>query len=159
MRRTTLDLGPLPDALGYMLRRAQIKVFAGFHAAFDRDDIRPAQYSVLVVIGRNPGVLASEISQALAIKPANLAPMVADFETRGLIRREKLAHDRRSHGLFLSADGVRFVKTLERRQKALEARIIRAFGARERGELIALLVRLTAAADLEPDEETVDNAD
>ena len=33
-KRTTVDLGPLPDLIGYVLRRAQLVVFQDFFAAF-----------------------------------------------------------------------------------------------------------------------------
>lgn len=141
-RQVALDFGPLPDALGYALRRAQLQIFAGFHAAFDKFEIRPAQFSVLIVIGRNPGVTATAIGKALAIKPANLVPMLGDFETRGLLRREVNIGDRRSQGLYLTAEGRRFAQKLERRQRALELTIERRYGAAERRALIVMLRRL-----------------
>lgn len=151
-RQVALDFGPLPDALGYALRRAQLQVFAGFHAAFDKFEIRPAQFSVLIVVGRNPGVTATAIGKALAIKPANLVPILGDFETRGLLRREVTPGDRRSHGLYLTVEGRRFAQKLERRQRALEMTIERRFGAEERRALIMMLRRLvkqTRVADRE----------
>jgi hypothetical protein len=51
-----IDLGPLPGLIGYVLRRAQLVVFQDFFAAFAPFDIRPAQFALLTVIARNPGL-------------------------------------------------------------------------------------------------------
>ena len=58
--RAKLDLGPLPHLLGYALRRAQIAVFADFIAAFEPLGLRPAQFSVLLLIDINPGCKQSD---------------------------------------------------------------------------------------------------
>ena len=56
---TGLDLGPLPGLLGYALRRAQVAVFADFMASFATLDLRPAQFSVLLLMGLALGVFGS----------------------------------------------------------------------------------------------------
>src|ERR1700675_4312052 len=57
-----VDLGPLPDLIGFMLRRAQIAVFHEVFRLFSQVDIRPAQFSVLTVIERNPGLTQSQVA-------------------------------------------------------------------------------------------------
>ena len=51
-----IDLGRLPQIVGYMLRRAQLAAFHDFMRGYAEADIRPAQYAVLTVIERNPGL-------------------------------------------------------------------------------------------------------
>src|SRR5690242_3190854 len=65
-----LDLGDLANALGYVLRRAQLASFKHFKDTFRTTDLTPAQYSVLMVIDRNPGLKQNQISDALGIKRA-----------------------------------------------------------------------------------------
>jgi len=48
--------GALPERIGYALRRAQLAVFQDFVQTMAELDVRPAQYSVLLLIGINPGV-------------------------------------------------------------------------------------------------------
>ena len=45
-----VDIGPLAGKVGYALRRAQLAVFDEIIAAFAELDLRPAQYSVLVLL-------------------------------------------------------------------------------------------------------------
>src|SRR5579862_425080 len=98
-----IDLGPLPELVGYVLRRAQIAVFQDFVQTMATLDIRPAQFSVMLVIARNPGVNQTQISDALGIKTANLAVMLNELATRGLAERRPGAADRRAHALHLTA--------------------------------------------------------
>ena len=82
------DTDPLPEtdtdlrtatttgAVGYRLRRAQLSVFQQFHAFFDEFKLRPAEYSVLVLIDDNPGRKQTEIAEVLGIKRANFVTLV-----------------------------------------------------------------------------------
>src|SRR5271163_2280086 len=97
------DLGPLPALVGYALRRAQLAVFQDFVETMAALDVRPAQFSVLLLIERNPGVNQTQISEALGIKTANLAVMLNALEARGLAKRRPDALDRRAHALHLTA--------------------------------------------------------
>ena len=85
--RRTIDLGPLPELIGYVLRRAQLAVFQDFFAAFAPFDIRPAQFSVLTIIERNPGLTQTQVAEALGIKRTNFVGMLDELEKRGLAER------------------------------------------------------------------------
>lgn len=65
--------------------------------------LKPVEASVLLLIDANPGVTQSEIGRVLGIQRANMAPMVASFDGRGLLRRKRL--DGRSHGLEITSEG------------------------------------------------------
>ena len=58
--REPLDIGLLNEHLGYFIRRLQVWVFQDFIRTLAPVDIRPAQYSVLVVIAANPGLSQSD---------------------------------------------------------------------------------------------------
>ena len=98
--RRTIDLGPLPELIGYVLRRAQLAVFQDFFAAFAPFDIRPAQFSVLTIIERNPGLTQTQVAEALGIKRTNFVGMLDELEKRGLAERRQ-ARDKRSYALYL----------------------------------------------------------
>ena len=46
----SVDLGELPDAIGYVLRRVQLAIFDDFIRSLASVDLRPSQFSALVVI-------------------------------------------------------------------------------------------------------------
>jgi DNA-binding MarR family transcriptional regulator len=145
-----LELGPLARNVGYVVRRAQLLIFQDFLQAMARHDIRPGQFSVLSLIGRNPGVKPGEVSEALAIKFANLVVLLDELAARGLARRLPAADDRRSRALFLTAKGERLLARLEAQVEAHERRVARALGPDGKEELLRLLGMLIA--DLEAGE-------
>ena len=138
-RGKSIDLGPLPELIGYVLRRAQLAVFQDFFAAFAPFDIRPAQFSVLTVIERNPGLTQSQVAEALGIKRTNFVGMLDELEKRGLAERRQTARDKRSHALYLTAEGTALMRKLKPVIRAHESRMIDKVGEDGRAALLALL--------------------
>lgn len=137
-----LDFGPLPGLVGYAMRRKQVAVFADFIATLAELGLRPAQFSVLLLIERNPGRRQSEIAEALGIQRPNFVAMMEEMDRRGLTRRLTSEADRRSYVLELTDSG----RTLLERATALvrehEARITRNLSRDEVDRLLALLARI-----------------
>ena len=138
-KKTNIDLGPLPELIGYVLRRAQLVVFQDFFAAFTPFDIRPAQFSVLTVIERNPGLTQSQVAEALGIKRTNFVGMLDALEARGLTERRQAAGDKRSYALYLTAEGSALMRKIKPVLKAHESRIVACLGDQGRDALLALL--------------------
>ena len=100
--RKSLGIGVLNEHLGYFIRRLQVWVFQDFIRALAPVDIRPAQYSVLVVIAGNPGLSQSDLADRLGIERARLVRLFDKLEKRGLTQRLASPTDRRSHALRLT---------------------------------------------------------
>jgi DNA-binding MarR family transcriptional regulator len=140
----SVALGPLQDSVGYVLRRAQLAVFADFIATLEQVDLRPGQYSVLTLIGENPGIVQRRLCETLSIKAANFVPLFAELERRGLTRR--VAIDRRSNGLYLRAEGRTLIARAHILCERHERRITDAIGIAQSRPLIALLERVAGLA-------------
>jgi DNA-binding MarR family transcriptional regulator len=149
-RAPDIDLGPLPHLVGYMLRRAQLAVFQDFWRGYAEFDIRPAQYAVLIVIERNPGLRQSQISNALNIKRANLVALLDSLESRGLAKRQPVATDRRSYALHLTDEGAAMMRRLAEANAAHEARVTAIIGEAGCKELLRLLHGVTDAVGAAP---------
>jgi DNA-binding MarR family transcriptional regulator len=134
----------LESDVGYVLRRAQLAVFADFALSQRGPVSRPGQFAVLSVIGRHPGLSQTQLCEALAIKRANLVTVLDDFEARGLARREACADDRRANRLFLTPSGERALLMACEAQREHEARITQLLGVAGRRELLVLLEKLRA---------------
>ena len=141
--KTDIDLGPLPELIGYVLRRAQLTVFQDFFAAFAPFDIRPAQFSVLTVIERNPGLTQTQVAAALGIKRTNFVGMLDSLEKRELAERRR-TRDKRSYALYLTAEGTALMRRLKPVLKAHESRMVALVGEEGRDRLIALLHEIAA---------------
>src|SRR6267378_2984218 len=62
-----LQLGELSELLGYSLKRAQLKVFEDFLRCVAPLQLTPAQFSVLLLLDKNPGRNQTEIANTLGI--------------------------------------------------------------------------------------------
>ncbi len=140
---TPIELGELSDLLGYTLKRAQLKIFEDFLRCMAPLQLTPAQFSVLLLLDRNPGRNQTEIANTLGILRPNFVAMLDGLESRDLCARIRSVNDRRSHQLVLTDKG----KAVLTRAKKLvaakhEARLNELLGADNRAALVAMLGRI-----------------
>jgi DNA-binding MarR family transcriptional regulator len=138
-RRKDVALGALAGHLGYSVRRLQVWIFQDFVRALAPFDIRPAQYSVLVVIEANPGLSQADLAERLGIERARLVRLLDTLERRGLTRRRPSPTDRRAHALFLTREGQRDLRRIKALSAAHEVRLAERLGAHKRESLLAAL--------------------
>lgn len=134
---------PLRDLIGYALRRAQGAVYADFHESLSELELRPVQYTLLVMVAENPGASQTGVCEALGIQKANCVPTMSELERRGLILRKKSANDARSYELHLTAKGKRVLQRAGEVQASHEQRLIERIGINGRDQLLDLLGKLT----------------
>ena len=138
-----LQLGELSEQLGYVLKRAQLKVFENFLRCVASLQLTPAQFSVLLLVEKNPGRNQTEIASTLGILRPNFVAMLDNLESRDLCARIRSTNDRRSHILVLTDKG----KTVLARAKKLvatkhEARLNELLGPANRTALLSMLSKI-----------------
>lgn len=109
----SVDLGDLAHSVGFLLRIAQVQIFAAYFRRFGKYDIKPAELSVLWLLHRNPGVRQGEIARSLSIKPAHMTKLIQRLALLELVERHVPESDRRVVDLRLSAKGAEFVRAQE----------------------------------------------
>jgi len=138
-----LQMGELSDLLGYSLKRAQLKVFEDFLRCVAPLQLTPAQFSVLLLLDRNPGRNQTEIANTLGILRPNFVAMLDALESRDLCTRMRSTNDRRSHILMLTEKGR---AVLARAKKLVatkhEARLNEVLGPANRVALLGMLSKL-----------------
>ncbi len=138
-----VQLGELAELLGYSLKRAQLKVFEDFLRCVAPLQLTPAQFSVLLLLDRNPGRNQTEIANTLGILRPNFVAMIDTLESRDLCARMRSSNDRRSHILVLTDKGR---AVLARAKKLVankhEARLDELLGAANRAALLSMLSRI-----------------
>jgi DNA-binding MarR family transcriptional regulator len=137
--RPTIELGTLKDRVGYFVRRLQVWIFQDFLRTLRSAQIRPAQYSVLVLIAANPGLSQSDLADALGIERARLVRLLDGLERRGSTIRLRSTSDRRSHALFLTSEGRKLLDRIEVLVARHERHVVDRLGAARRAKLIRLL--------------------
>lgn len=137
---TPLNPGILPELLGYRLRLAQQAVFRAFAASVA--ELSPGRVGILLLLEANPGVTQSRLAQAVGLDRSTMVGIVDGLEGRGLIERRR-GTDRRTNGLWLTAEGRGLVGLLKRRIVQHERRVAAKLTAAERQQLLALLAKLS----------------
>ena len=107
--------------------------------------LTPAQFSVLLLVEKNPGRNQTEIASTLGILRPNFVAMLDNLESRDLCARIRSTNDRRSHILVLTDKG----KAVLARAKKLvatkhEARLNDLLGQANREALIAMLSKVAS---------------
>src|SRR4051812_40215836 len=140
-----LQLGELSELLGYSLKRAQLKIFEDFLRCVAPLQLTPAQFSVLLLLEKNPGRNQPEIANTLGILRPNFVAMLDALESRALCARTRSANDRRSHILLLTDKGR---AVLARAKKLVttkhEARLNELLGTANRAALLSMLAKIAA---------------
>jgi DNA-binding MarR family transcriptional regulator len=137
-----LQLGGLSERLGYLLKRAQLKVFEDFLRCVAPLQLTPAQFSVLLLVDENPGRNQTEIANTLGILRPNFVAMLDGLESRGLCVRMRSANDRRSHVLTLTDKGRSTLARAKKLATEHEARLIEALGPASHAALLAMLTKI-----------------
>ena len=101
--------------------------------------MRPAQYSVLVLIAANPGRSQAAIGKALNIERARLARMLHELERRQWIERRVSSGDGRSHSLFMTAAGKEVMARIESLAAQHERQMVKFIGRDLRQSLLERL--------------------
>ncbi|WP_196242163.1 MarR family winged helix-turn-helix transcriptional regulator [Azospirillum oleiclasticum] len=140
-----LALGPLPELVGYNLRKAQVALFQNFQSAVAPHDITPGQFGVLIMIKENEGLSQSDLGSAVGIDRSTMVAVIDRLESRGLVVRAPSPNDRRSYALRLSPEGQRLMEELIPRVKAHDQSMVKDLSKEEQAQLIDFLRRMSKA--------------
>src|SRR5688500_57016 len=72
--RDVIDYGPLPALVGYRIRKAYSRLFQSFSEMLKELSLAPGQYSVLLLIGLNPGLNQMMLAEATGIDRSTIVP-------------------------------------------------------------------------------------
>ncbi|HEY6028624.1 MAG TPA: MarR family transcriptional regulator [Pseudolabrys sp.] len=135
----SISLGVLDDRLGYFVRRLQVWIFQDFIRRLSRLDLSPAQFSVIVVIGANPGLSQAQLAATLGIERARLVRLLHRLEQRGLTERLRSSVDGRRHALELTRGGEKVLAEATRLAEQHENGLKEKLGAKRHAMLLEML--------------------
>lgn len=104
---------PLGDLPGYALKRASAAMLADFSVMPSLAGIRPTRFVALRMITEQPGLTASELGRRLAIRRANMVPLLGELEGNGWIVRKAVPGDLRAAALSLTRAGKTLMAELD----------------------------------------------
>jgi DNA-binding MarR family transcriptional regulator len=139
-----VDLGCLPRLLGFNLRRAHQCAWRQYVSVTGGKDIRPGLFSLLVLVGANPGIAQIELGMHLGIDKASIVALLDRLEKAALLDRLRCTRDRRRQGIYLTARGSEALESLLADVRTLERRMASRFTRAEFDLLLSFLRRLHA---------------
>ena len=141
-KKSAIDLGMLPELVGFQLRMAQIALFRDFSQGLGGEDVTPGLFGVLVIIESNPDLKQSELARATQLDRSTVVTVIDNLERRGLVERRASVHDRRSNAIRLTEAGTALLRKLKRQVNAHEKRLLQNFSPAERETFLALLQKV-----------------
>lgn len=139
-----VDLGCLPRLLGYTLRRAQLASWRAYVTVIGEQKLKPGLFSLLVLVGCNPGISQIELGNNLGIDKASIVSLLDRLEKAGLLERCRSARDRRRQGIFLTARGASELDALVAQVRQLEKELASRFTRAEYEQFLEFLHRVYA---------------
>jgi DNA-binding MarR family transcriptional regulator len=137
-----VNVGILPNLLGYNVRRAHMALWRDFNRTVGIGIVRPGIFSMLVLVDENPGIAQIEIAVQLAIDKATIVGLIRLLQKQGWIDRRRSRADRRRQDLYLTAQGRHELATLRRDMLEHEARFINLFNRQELTQFFEYLRRI-----------------
>ena len=138
----SIDYGMLAHRTGFSLKLAWILGYALLMRAFGDSGITPQRFSMLELIGCNPGLQQIHLGNALGLS-RSAATLTIDFwEDRGCIERRADKSDRRSFEIYLTPHGE--IELTRLRELVLESDLALTGGltAEETAQLRQLLAKI-----------------
>jgi DNA-binding MarR family transcriptional regulator len=138
-----INYGPLPERVGYRLKRAHAYSIQTWDALFADQSLPYGQYSILLVISLNPGLSQLRVAEAVGLDGSTVVPITNRFVSLGWIRRVRRRNDRRTYSLRVTPEGQALLNRVRAILLAHDEDLVSPLTARERATLFQLLVKIT----------------
>ena len=135
----------LENFLPYRLSVLTNTISQGIAAAYrDRFDINTTEWRILAVLGRYPGLTASEVVERTAMDKVAISRAVKSMEQNQLLERITDKSDRRRHRLYLTkARGQTTLKKIIPEALKFETELLRSLSPSDQQTLNRILNKLT----------------
>ncbi|MBB4146113.1 MarR family winged helix-turn-helix transcriptional regulator [Rhizobium rhizoryzae] len=137
---------PSPDAyltrfVGYDLKRLFNLVQGDLTRVLGPFNLRIISYSVLSVVARSPGINQTRLAEALKLERSNLVQIVDELSSRGLLTRNPIENNRRSHALLATPEGMALIESVDLEVVAHEEKLFSELSPAELTTLRHLLLK------------------
>jgi DNA-binding MarR family transcriptional regulator len=112
---------------GYLLRQAWNAFHGAMESALRKHGLTGAQYAVLSVLARDPGISGADLARACNTTPQAMNGVVATLERAGLVERKPHPTHGRILQVTLTSEGSRRLDATTPAVRALEATIERGY--------------------------------
>lgn len=137
-----VDYGLLPGLTGFSVKLVWILGRELLTREFGDSGITPHRFSILEVIGRNPGLQQTQLAAALALTRPATTIAVDFWEERGCVERRKIDGDRRLSGVYPTPHGEQELARLRKLVRKADTALTDVLSEPEIAELQRLLQKI-----------------
>ena len=149
MKIEDVNTSSLERLVGYNSKRVSFAVMNALTSKLGTFGLHsPVDYSVLNLVGHNPGITSRQLCHVLGIYPPNLVGIVKAQEMRGLMEKRLHLSDRRAQGLYLTAQGWALHSSAEAVVTEVDIGVTQGLSAPERAQLNSLLRKVYASTHI-----------
>jgi DNA-binding MarR family transcriptional regulator len=138
-----IDYGPLPSLIGYRLKRAYSYSIQSWDALFEELGLPYGHYSVLLLIGLNPGLTQLALAEAVGLDHSTLVPIANRLVNLGWLARVRRRDDKRAYSLRVTAAGQGVLDRARKTLRAHENDLTEPLTSEERRMFLKLLTKIT----------------
>lgn len=118
-------VGPLEEAVGYVLKQAATVLRAGMDAALRPLELTVPQYACLELLGRRPGLSNAELARGAFVTRQSMNGVLRGLQDRGLVSRPATAGRGRARPTELTPGGRARLAAASAAVRAVEQRLLR----------------------------------
>jgi DNA-binding MarR family transcriptional regulator len=126
----------------FLLKRLGFAAKERSMGAYEREDVHPYHYAILLALDDGGHETQGAIADALGYDRGQLVGLLDELEERRLIERRRDPEDRRRHLVQMTPDGKRKLRRLRTLAAELEDDFLAPLSAAEREQLHTLLLKL-----------------
>jgi len=135
-----VDQSSLHHLLGYHMAQADIPAKAAFYKYIGEPlKLRHVEFTILMLVMRNPAVTQKQLSQTLSVSAPNITILLDRLVDKGWIERVRSEEDRRVQHIHLTAQGAALAQQSHELSLSCEREMLRHLTDGERLMLLELL--------------------
>lgn len=142
MNPSTEDASELKRNIGLRLTILARQLRSLFDRHVSDLNITRSQWSMIVIVARNPGATQRTIAEALEMSEASAGRLIDRLCAEGLLKRQERDDDRRARAVYLTEKAEPMLAMLADVAKEYEERLFRGFTANELQQFQDYLDRL-----------------
>ncbi len=136
-----LDVATAP---GHLIRRAQQIAVGIFAQRLAEADITPVQFAILNALQDTPDIDQVTLAKRVAFDPATSGSVIGRLESKGWLRRQPHATDRRRKLLVVTQQGVEALANMQAAVADVQTQILAPLSSADQLQFVDLLTRLVA---------------
>lgn len=142
LQGSDVDYGVLKEVIGFPIKVVWILGYTLLTRHIGDAPITPQRFSMLELIGRNPGLQQTQLGAALGLSRSATTITIDFWEDRDCVERRRVAGDRRVYGIYLTELGEQTLAVLRERVLKSDAELTAGLTAEEKAQLRVLLGKI-----------------